>query len=730
MRNRFPFYRQTESADCGPTCLRMIAKFYGKHYNLSYLKDQSHITKMGVSLQGLSDAAHAIGMRSLAVGIDIKRLSEEAPLPCIVHWKQRHFIVLYKVKKGKYYVADPAHGLLVYNEEEFLKGWLGEVKEDVPGHILLLETTPEFFDRDGSKNSETLGLSYWLGYLKPYKSFIVQLFLGMVAGSVLMLIFPFLTQSIVDRGIQYNDINFVYLMLLGQLILFLSETAIRFIRSWILLHISTRINISLISDFLAKMMRLPISYFETRVVGDTLQRIGDHDRIQDFMTNSTLSVLFSTLNFVVFGIVLAFFSWEIFAIFSISTILYFGWITIFLKKRKELDYKQFDQMSANQSTLVELVSAMQDIKLNNYEKEKRWEWERIQARLFKISVEGLKLSQYQEIGAFFVKNLKDILITFFAAKAVIDGNMTLGTMLAIQYIIGQVNTPLDDMVNFVQAAQDAKISLDRLNEIRLKQDEEPIDTPKLKKLPKDRSLSLRNVDFSYRGANSGLVLKNINLTIPEGNVVAIVGASGSGKTTLLKLLLKFFQPINGTVHLGKQNLNNYHSDWWRSQCGTVMQDGFIYSNTILKNIVAGNDNIDYDRVLYALEAANIEEFVDALPQGIHTKIGTEGVGISQGQKQRILIARAVYKNPKYLFFDEATSALDANNEKIIMQNLDRFSEGKTVVVVAHRLSTVMNADKIIVLHNGEIVEEGTHQELTYRRGYYFSLVKNQLELGV
>jgi len=719
-----------EHADCGPTCLRMIAKHYGKHYSLTYLKEKSHITKMGVSMQGLSDASQAIGLRSLAVGIDLKRLIEEAPLPCIVHWKQRHFVVLYQIKKDKFYVADPAHGLLIYTKEEFLKGWLGEEREDIPGNILLFETAPEFYDRESVNEKESLGLNYWLSYLKPYKSFMVQLVLGMIAGSILMLIFPFLTQSIVDRGIQYNDINFIYLMLIGQLMLFFSETAIRFIRSWILLHVSARINISLISDFLAKMMRLPISYFESRVVGDTLQRISDHDLIQEFMTNSTLSVLFSMLNFVVFGALMAFFSMKIFAIFIISTILYFAWIMIFMKKRKELDYKQFDQMSANQSTIVELVTAMQDIKLNNYEQEKRWEWERIQAKLFKISVEGLKLSQYQEIGAFFVKNLKDILITFFAAKAVIDGYMTLGTLLAIQYILGQANAPMDDMINFVQSAQDAKISLDRLNEIRLKEDEEPVDTQRLRQLPKDKSLYLNDVSFGYKGPSAGMVLKNINLSIPEGKVVAIVGASGSGKTTLLKLLLKFFKVNEGTIFLGKQNLNNYHSDWWRSQCGTVMQDGFIYSNTVLKNIVPGNDSIDYERVLHAMETANILDFVDHLPQGIHTKIGGEGVGLSQGQKQRILIARAVYKNPRYLFFDEATSALDANNEKIIMENLDRFSKGKTVVVVAHRLSTVMNADKIIVLHDGQIVEEGTHKELAYQQGYYYSLVKNQLELGV
>lgn len=730
MRKEFPFYRQMEHADCGPSCLRMIAKFYGKQYSLAWLREKSHITINGVNLDGLSKAAQAIGMRSLAVGIDLERLRSEAPLPCIIHWEQRHFIVLYKIEKNRFFVADPALGLIQLSQEDFLNGWVGENRTDKPGNVLLLETTPDFFDQNILEEEDSLGLSYWLTYLKPYKSYLIQLLLGMIAGSVLMLIFPFLTQSIVDRGIEYSDLNFVYLMLAGQIILFVSETAIRFIRSWILLHVSSRINISLVADFLAKIMRLPVAYFEKRVVGDTLQRINDHRRIQEFMTNSTLSVLFSMLNFVVFGGLMFFFNTTIFLVFMVSTILYFGWIMIFLKKRRIIDYKQFDQMAANQSKVVELISAMQDIKLNNYEQQKRWEWEHIQAKLFKISVENLKLTQYQEIGAFFIKNLKDILITFFAAKAVIDGHMTLGTMLAIQYIIGQANAPLDDMIQFVQSAQDAKISLDRLKEVRTLQDEEPVDGTKLMRLPQDKSLYFQQVNFSYTGSSSDLVLKDINLTIESGKVTAIVGASGSGKTTLLKLLLKFFPATSGSIYLGKQNLNNYHSDWWRSQCGTVMQDGFIYSNSILKNIVPSTENIDYERVLYALDTANIQEFVDTLPMGLNTKIGEEGIGLSQGQKQRILIARAVYKNPNYLFFDEATSSLDANNEKEIMQKLDFFSQGKTVVVVAHRLSTVMNADKIIVLDNGKIVEEGTHLELAMREGYYYQLVKNQLELGV
>ncbi len=721
-----------DQSDCGPTCLRMIAKFHGKSYPLDYLREKCYINKTGVSLAGISDGAQAIGLRTLAVNVPFEKL-REAPLPCIAYWRQRHFVVVYKIEKDKVWVADPGYDRVKYTKEEFLKGWTNQNTihgdgEDTTGICLLLEATPEFFDKEIIQE-EGITFSYLVEYLRPYTGFLIQLVLGMVIGSILQLIFPFLTQSVVDRGIEYEDINFVYLILAGQLMLFLSQMAVSFIRAWILLHVSSRINISLVSDFLAKLMRLPISYFDSRIVGDILQRINDHKRIESFITGSTLSVFFSMANFVVFSFLLAYFNIPIFTVFIVSSILYFLWIILFLKKRKELDFKRFDQASNNQSNLVQLINGMQDIKLNNCENEKRWEWERIQAKLFHISVEGLKLGQYQGIGAQFITNLKDILITFLSAKAVIDGDMTLGSMLAIQYIVGQANAPLGSMISFVQSAQDAKISLDRLNEVRKKEDEEPFDVRRVKKLPTDKSLYLENVDYTYGGPSSPLVLKNLSMAIPEGKVTALVGASGSGKTTIIKLLLKFYTPTKGQILLGRQRLDNFHSGWWRSYCGTVMQDGFIYSDTIAKNIAVNDEMPDPDKLWNAIMVANIQDYIEGLPLGLETQIGAEGVGLSQGQRQRLLIARAVYKNPMYLFFDEATSALDANNEKIIMENLDRFFEGRTVVVVAHRLSTVKNADNIIVLHNGEIVEQGTHQQLAAKKGYYFNLVKNQLELG-
>lgn len=732
MPQKFPYYKQLDAMDCGPTCLRMVAKHYGKAYSLEYLREKCYISRNGVTVAGISDGAEAIGLRTLAVQVPFSKL-REAPLPCIVYWRQRHFVVVYKIKKNWVWVADPGHGLVKYSREDFLKGWTDRVTlsgdvESLTGIALLLEPSPEFYNRNIS-SEEKLSWGYLFDYLKPYRSFIIQLMLGMIVGSILQLIFPFLTQSIVDRGIAFQDINFVYLILAGQLMLFVSSMAIQFIRSWIMLHVSSRINISLVSDFLAKLMRLPISYFDSRIVGDILQRIEDHERIERFITGSTISVLFSAVNFVVFAFILAVFNIPIFTVFMVSTVFYFLWVWLFLKKRKELDFRAFDQMASQQSIQVQLVKGMQDIKLNNCENIKRWEWERSEAKLFKISVDGLKLSQYQKFGASFVSNLKDILITFLSAKAVIDGDITLGTMLAIQYIVGQANAPLGSLIGFVQEAQDAKISLDRLNEVRKREDEDPPKIKKLKAYSSNRSLILKNASFRYGGPSSPNILNELNLVIPEGKITAIVGPSGSGKTTLLKLLLKFYEPQSGGVFLGQQNLNNFYAKWWRDQCGTVMQDAYLYSDTIANNVALSSDFINMERLSHALYVANIHEFVEMLPLGVETKIGEEGLGISQGQKQRLMIARAVYKNPEYLFFDEATSALDANNEAAIQEKLERFFSGKTVVIVAHRLSTVKNADNIIVLDNGEIIEDGTHEELIEDQGFYYSLIKNQLELG-
>ena len=725
---KFPFFQQYDAMDCGPSCLRMIAAFYGKTYSLQKLRTLSHISREGVSLLGLSEAAETIGFRTIGARITIQQLLE-VPKPCVVHWDQAHFVVVYKYRKGVVSVADPAFGLVEYSETEFKKHWLATVRQgEQKGICLMFDPTPAFFDLEGEESKRS-DLRFLLKYLKPHRKLIVQLVLGFLAGSLLQLIFPFLTQSIVDVGINTQDINFIYLILAAQMMLFISRMTVDFIRSWILLHISTRINISIISDFLIKLMKLPIGFFDTKMIGDLLQRIGDHRRIERFLTSQSLNVVFSVFNIVIFSIVLAFYSWLIFFVFLLGSTLYIGWIFLFLKKRRELDFKRFAQLADNQSKLIQLINGMQEIKLNNYERQKRWEWERIQARLFKVNIGSLSLQQYQQAGSVFINETKNIVITVLAATAVVHGDMTLGMMLAVQYIIGQMNSPLDQMIEFMQVSQDAKISLERLSEIHDNKDEEQAQEGKLDSLPSSADIQISDLIFQYEGPHSPKVLNDLNLTIPHGKVTAIVGTSGSGKTTLVKLLLGFYPPVSGSLKVGESDLANYRQSWWRSKCGAVMQDGFIFSDTIATNIAIGDEEINKDRLSYAVRMANIKEFIEGLPLSYNTKIGSEGVGLSQGQKQRILIARAIYKNPEFIFFDEATNALDANNEKVILENLNEFFTGKTVVVVAHRLSTVKNADQIIVLEKGKIVEIGNHEELTTKRGAYYELVKNQLELG-
>ncbi len=728
--SRFPFIHQRDAMDCGPACLQMVAKYYGRNYTQQGLRDSCFLTREGVSLLGISEAAEKIGFRTTGVKIAFEQLAE-APLPCIVHWKQNHFVVVYKVggREGVVGVADPRHGLIKYSKEEFLNGWLSSRKDgEDHGIALLLEPTPDFYAQEGEREDHAK-FSFLFKYLRPYYKLIVQLFLGMLLGTLLQLIFPFLTQSIVDYGINNNNLSFVTLILIAQLTLFTAQTAVEFIRSWILLHISTRINISIISDFLIKLMKLPIGFFDTKMIGDIMQRIGDHSRIQSFLTSTTLTTLFSLVSFVVFVGVLAFYNAALLLVFLIASTLYVLWIVLFLKRRKTLDYKRFAQASAQQSNLFQMITGMQEIKLNNCERQKRWEWERIQAKLFRISVKGLALSQYQQSGAFFINETKNIIISFFAAQAVITGNMTLGMMVAVQYIIGQLNAPISQFIGFIQSAQDAKISLERLGEIHQRDDEEQEGTGALSFLPETHSLTLRNLSFQYEGPHSEMVLKDLNLFIPAGKTTAIVGMSGSGKTTLVKLLLGFYPPVNGEIIVGDTPLNNLNKHLWRSACGAVMQDGFIFSDTIARNIAVGDESINTQQLLHALKVANLKDLIDGLPLGVNTKIGQEGHGLSQGQKQRILIARAVYKNPQFLFFDEATNALDANNERAIMENMESFFKDKTVVVVAHRLSTVKNADQIVVLNKGRITETGAHAELTALRGEYYELVRNQLELG-
>lgn len=729
---RYVSYIQHDSMDCGPTCLRMVARFYGKSYSLQNLRDRCHITREGVSLLGISDAAESIGFRTTGVKVTWTQMVEEMPMPCIVHWNQRHFVVVYDVvkKRGSYkvVVADPASGLLEYKAEDFLKSWL-ESEEKTEGIALILEPTPKFYEEDGDDERRHYGFAYVLKYLRPFRSYIIQILLAMLTASVISLLMPFITQSVVDKGIGTGSLSLIVVLLIAQLTLTLGGVANNLIRSWLMLHTTSRVSISLISDFLCKLMRLPIAFFDSKMVGDIMQRIGDYNRIQTFLTGSLLSMVIAVVSFVVYGFIMAGYNATIFIVFLIGASLYVLWVLLFMKRRRKLDYMRFQQASANQSNIVQLIGGMQEIKLNNCEKQKRWEWEAIQARLFKVGVKSLTLGQVQEIGSTFIDQTKNILMSFIAAKSVIDGGMTLGMMMALQYIMGQINAPISQFISFVQSAQDASISLDRLGEIHEMKDEEPVEEERIKDIPSDADIVFRDVVFQYDGPHSPKVLDEVSLTIPSGKVTAIVGASGSGKTTMLKMMLGFYPPVSGEVLLGNVSLKNYSESRWRARCGTVMQEGYIFSDTIAANMAVSEEYPDMDRVRWAAGVSNINGWIEGLPLGYGTKIGADGHGLSSGQRQRILIARAAYKDSRYLFFDEATNSLDANNERTIMENLERLFADKTVVVVAHRLSTVKNADNIIVLDKGRIAEQGTHLQLTALRGKYYELVKNQLELG-
>ena len=730
---KFPFFMQLDGMDCGPTCLRMITKYYGKVFSLQQLREKSCILRTGVNLLGLSEAAESIGLRTTCVRTSIQKLKGQAKLPCIIHWKQEHFVVLYKITKQKdkwfFHLADPAYGLIKYEEHEFKNCWITTVQGGTEkGVAMFLETTPQFYEAEAIKYE---GISIWflLKYIRPYQSMVKQLIIGLLIGSLLQLVLPFLTQSIVDQGIGHRNLSFIQLILMAQLVLVISRMLVEVIRRTILMHISTRVNVSLISDFLIKLMKLPMQFFDSKLTGDLVRRIEDHKRIETFLTQSVLSILFATITIFVLGIVLAIYNLKIFFLFIVFSILYIGWVKLFMKKRADLNRKNFEQMSLYQTNLMQLIYGMQDIKLLGCEKQKRWEWENIQAALFRINIRSLNLGQLQQVGAGLINEVKNILITVLSAVAVLDGHITLGIMLSIQYIIGQMQGPIEQFVSFMQQEQDARLTLERLGEIHGQADEEQSDQNEIVELESGSSITFQNVSFTYGSEKSKRVIQDLSLEIPYGKTTAIVGLSGSGKTTMVKLMLGFYPPTTGDVLLGNRSLKHISFREWRQHCGVVMQEGYIFNDTIANNIAQGVEEIDKERLLYSVRMANIQEFIESLPLRYNTKIGNTGQGLSQGQKQRLLIARAIYRNPEYIFFDEATNALDTNNERIIQENLNRFFNGKTVVIVAHRLSTVKGADQIVVLKQGQVIEKGTHTELIQLQGNYYNLIKNQLELS-
>ena len=725
---------QCDSMECGMACLQIICKYYRKRVSSAFLSKVVSVSKNGASLLAIYDVANKIGFHTIGGRVGIKTLSSSL-LPCILHWNQNHFVVLYKVWKGKkFYVADPGKGLVKYNLEEFKSHWIstrsnGEEK----GIAMFLEPTPAFYshkeDSESEKDKNPRSFRFLFGYVKKYRRYFGQVVLGMIVGSLLQLVLPFLTQSIVDVGIKNQDIGFIWLILLGQLMLTFSRTAIDFIRRWLLLHISMRINISLVSDFFIKLLKLPMSFFDTKLMGDLMQRMNDHSRVNNFLTNQALSVTFAMLTFVVFTVVLFLYNRLIFVIFLIGSILYGAWMILFLGRRKVLDYELFEQQAINNNKTYEFITSMQEIKLQDCEQRRRWEWEDTQADLFGVQMKSLKLQQTQEAGSILINEVKNIVITVVAAAAVIHGQLTLGMMLAVQYIIGQLNSPVEQLMSFFYSLQDVKISLERINEIHRVDDENGKMGLKTSFADNSKGIDIESIMFKYDPHALSKTLDDVTIHIPKGKVTAIVGASGSGKTTLVKLMLGYYPVLEGQINIGGTDINTLNKKWWRRQCGVVMQDGVIFSESIARNIAVDDGDIDKDRLLKAAQIACIHEYIMSLPLKYNTKIGRDGIGLSQGQKQRILIARAVYKNPDYIFLDEATNSLDANNERAIVENLDKFYRGKTVVIVAHRLSTVKNADQIEVIDHGKVVETGNHETLTAKHGAYYNLVKNQLELG-
>ncbi len=730
----FPVIYQHDSMQCGIACLQMVCQYYGRTYSMEAVSNFCHATTEGVSMLGISEASENLGIESVSAKVSVEKLTK-APMPCILHWSQSHFVVLYRVKKGReFYIADPAKGLVNYSIDEFCRHWVSITEDgEEKGVAMFLEPTEEFYHKDIPMRKENHSISFLMKYFRQYQGQLLMIALTLILGSMVQLVLPFLTQQIVDTGIKNRDIDFIWLILAGQLVLVVSRTAVDFLRRWLLLKVGMAINIALISDFFVKLLRLPMSFFDTKLMGDLMQRMGDHTRVNTFLTQQSMSTMFSMLTLVVFSGVLWWYNPLIFAIFLAGSMLYAGWMMLFLRRRRVLDYELFARQAENNNKTYQMITSMQEIKLQSCEQRRTDEWRQVQNDLFDVQTKSLRLKQQQEAGCILINEGKNIVITVIAATAVIHGELTLGMMLAIQYIIGQLNAPISQLMDFLYNLQDVRISLERINEIHQTK-EDHLDDWRWKSYKNGKKeIDLQGVNFKYDPHSPKWTLQDVSFKIPEGKVTAIVGASGSGKSTIIKLLLKYYSVYEeygqGNINLGGWFLSLYDIKWWHNRCGVVMQDGVIFSESIARNIAVSDGEINEERLMRAAEIACCKDFIMALPLKFNTKIGRDGVGLSQGQKQRILIARAVYKDPDFILLDEATNALDAKNERQITENLEHFYKGKTVVIVAHRLSTVKNADQIVVLDSGKVVEIGTHNDLVAKRGAYYELVRNQLELG-
>ena len=718
----FPFFKQLDVMDCGPASLKIISKHYGKNFSMKYLRDKCNITREGVSLKDLSRVSEDLGLRTLPLKMAYEDLLKKIPLPCILHWNHNHFVVLYKIKKNKVYISDPQIGLVSYKKEEFEYAWK---KNNERGVVLVIEPSPKFYDTEDVVVKSIF--SNYFKYLKPHKNFLIQVFFGMLMGIVISLIFPFITQSIVDIGIETQDFDFINILLVAMIVLTISSVFSKYVQSRMMLYVADRVNISMVSDFIQKTLKLPVSFYERKMTSDILNRINDHNRIQKFILNSFLGIVIATLSFIVYAVILSFYDISLFLFFLGGTILYVLWIILFLKRRRILDHKFFDSTIYNQNEIIQIAENSGEIKVNNLEQKKRWDWERSRFDIYNLNIKLLNLTQTQNIGTSIIDQLKNVFITYFAAKAVIDGDMTLGMMLSAQYIIGQMNGPVNQLISFIQSYQDAKISLERVSEVVYEEQEEVVYEGLEMPIPKKQSIYINNLSFKYH-KSTPYVLKDINFEIPYEKTTAIVGQSGSGKTTLMKLLLRLYQDYEGEIKIGNTDFKSTNINQWRGSCGVVMQEGKIFNDSILMNIVLDDESTNVERLQTVIKQANLEEFINSLPQKLYTVIGQGGNGISGGQKQRILIARALYKNPDFFFFDEATNSLDTKNEKEITGNLREVIAGKTTVIIAHRLSTVKSADTIIVLDRGKIVENGNHEDLVKKKGYYYNLVSNQIDL--